>query len=206
MNRTEFVRLVGDQIAHCTYRSNAESILAHGLMSPQMLSNLAGLNPELLVLRKNAPDIAMDGRQVRLNHQLPLLKGRRQSFLDGHTIESWSAQLDRRIFFLPQGLRAKDSGFVKSLGPETTIFLLDAAAFYDALVPDIWLSPINSGNADRKPAHRGDWIYVPVTARVEAFRQNRINRNLVSSPDSVAEISTLSSVAPDLLRRLISAQ
>lgn len=203
MTRDEFAALVGGAVVHCTYAGNVAPIGALGLMPPVLLADLAGLDPAALVLRRRAPGMRVRGWPVRLNDQRQLLKGRNQAFLDGHSLASWSAELDRRIFFLPGAPQAETTPFFRSLGPDARAIRLDAAAFFDAFAPDIWLSPINSGNADRRPSRRGDWLYVPVRDSVDAFRLNRVRRGLVASPDRVAEISIRQPVPPALLIRLI---
>ena len=86
-------------------------------------------------------------------------------------MESWSKQLDGRIFFW-----AKENGltFEGSHGElSVTKLELDARRFFMELAPHIDLAPINTGSAKRKPARRFDWIYVPATKSADDFRRNR---------------------------------
>jgi hypothetical protein len=198
----EFAGLVGDQIAHGTYAENMPSIMTRGLMPPSTLAEEAGVDPASLILRTAPPRFSLGGHPVRLNDQRQLWKGRNQDFLDGHSMESWSMQLDRRIFFLPYGNRARQSAFFATLGPDAKALVLDSRALFRAFAPGIWLSPINSGNADRRPARRGDWLYVSVEGSLADFRQNRWSRGLVAGLDKVAEISIREPIRPELLRQL----
>jgi hypothetical protein len=198
----DFAGLVGDRIAHSTYAENVPSITESGLMPPADLAEGSRLDPASLILRTASPRFSMGGHAVRLNDQRQLWKGRNQDFLDAHSLESWSIQLDRRLFFLPDGDRTRHSAFFATLGPNAEALVLDSRAFFRAFAPGIWLSPINSGNADRKPARRGDWLYVSVEASVEGFRRNRLNRGLVAGLDRVAEISICEPVLPDVLAKL----
>jgi hypothetical protein len=200
----DFAGLVGDTIVHATYAVNLPSITTLGLMPPAMLAARAGVDTATLIRRTTPPRFVIDGRTVRLNDQRQLEKGRNQPFLDGHTLDSWSAQLDARVFFLP-GREADATPFVRSLGPDAQLIRLDSRRFFAAFAPDLWLSPINSGNADRRAALRGDWIYVPVSASVVDFRRNRMRRGLKSTADSVAEISIRHPIPPDLLAQLTAA-
>jgi hypothetical protein len=202
VTRDEFARLVGDRIVHLGRAENGPSIRARGLWPTAALARAAGLDPGALVLRSANVEFQLDGHPVRLTHQRPLLKGRDKPFLDGHSLESWARQLDERLFFLPG--RLAEGPFAASLGAGVTCHTLDARGFFDAFAPDIWLAPINSGNADRRPAWRGDWLYVPAQAGVAAFRANRQRRGLVAGPDPVREISIRQGIPPGLLARLMA--
>lgn len=203
MTRDDFARLVGDRVAHCTAASNAASIAALGLLPAADLAQAGGVRAETLELRADPPRFSIAGRGVQLNHQKPLRMGRTHDFLDGHSLQSWSRQLDQRVFFWPHAARL-GGAFVRSLGAKIVIYHLDALAFFDAFSAGIWLSPINSGSAVRKPARRGDWLYVSAANPPEAFTLNRVRRGLVRRPDRVAELSIRQPVPPDLLARLRS--
>ena len=202
VTRCEFARLVGDTIAHHTYAGNMPSIEVNGLMPAAALAATAGLAPDDLALRSKNARFAFQSWKVQLNHQKPLLAGRQQEFLDGYDLGGWARQLDARIFFLPKARRSADPAFVASLGANVVSLELSSLAFFDALAPDIWLSPINSGNATRRPARRGDWLYVSVAETPDAFRMNRVRRNLVKSRDSVEEISICRCIPAVMLEQL----
>lgn len=202
MTRDEFARLVGNTIAHHTFAANLPSITAQGLMPAADLALAAELAPATLALRRDHIRFDVHGRTVQLNHQRPLLKGRHRDFLHGHRLETWAHQLDRRLFFLPHAHAAVEPAFAASLGQEVATIRLAARAFFDAFAPDIWLSPINSGNADRRPAQRGDWLYVRVTEGAEGFRTNRMTRGLVKGRDTVREISIRRPIGAGLLDQL----
>jgi hypothetical protein len=204
VTRDEFAHLVGNMIAHHTYAGNLPSIEVNGLMSAAALAVTAGVAPDDLALRSESARFAYQSWEVQLNHQRPLLAGRRQAqeFLDGYNLGGWARQLDARIFFLPKAHRSADPAFVASLGVDVVSLELSSLAFFDAFAPDIWLSPINSGNATRRPARRGDWLYVSVAETQQTFRMNRVHRNLVKSRDSVQEISICRAIPAEVLERL----
>jgi len=145
------------------------------------------------------------GLPVTLNHQKPLLAGRKRAaeFLDGHCLKSWAESLDRRLFFWPGG-RGVD--FSSSLTDRGTVVALEcgAEALFDLYAASLDLAPINTGSAMRSASKRGDWIYVPATASINQFRDNRRKRGLVKGRDSVVEISLRSDIDPDLFDRLFS--
>jgi hypothetical protein len=203
VTRDDFAKLVGETIAHCTTASHAPSIAALGLLPADDLMAAGGACSETLVLRADPSRFAIAGRPVRLNHQRPLRIGRAKGFLDGHTLESWSIQLDHRLFFWPRG-HLSDRPFAVSLGAKIVVYQLASRAFFDHFGPDIRLSAINSGSASRKPAPRGDWLCVSAACAPAAFTHNRVRRGLVQRPDRVVEISIRQPVPPDLLFSLRS--
>ncbi|WP_298857056.1 hypothetical protein [uncultured Sulfitobacter sp.] len=192
---------MGDTLTHFTPASNAGGINALGLMPPSMLAKKAGLDPSTILLRANPVEFKIKRHTVRLNHQRPLLAGRGKEgqFLEGHTLQSWAAQLDTRIF-LWRGQQG--DAFARSLPDDTLRFDIDTATLYDLYRDHIWLSPINSGSAMRKPAMRGDWLYVSVNATQREFWYNRRTpeRNFIN--DRVKEISLTCPIPPDMLKAL----
>jgi hypothetical protein len=203
MTRDEFVRLVGGKLVHCTLRENLPGIEARGLLRPVTLASLANVDPKSLVLREH--DVVLDIRRYRahLNHQKPLRAGRKHEseFLDGHTLDSWSEQMNRRVFLWP---RRKGVGFLKSLfdrGAPMSLWL-DAGRMFDRMAGHLDLAPISTGDATRRPVKRGDWIYVKVSADVEDFRQNRIRRGLATAADTVQEVSVRADIPPQFLAEM----
>lgn len=202
MDRSDFLYAVGDTLTHFTPAQNMDGIRALGLMPPATLARLGGVDPARLVLRHRPVEFTALGHPVRLNHQRPLLMGRGKDalFLEDHTLESWSAQLDTRVF-LWRGQQG--DAFARSLPDGTKRLDLDAGTLFDALEAHIFMSPINSGNAARRPAKRGDWLYVPAGGKRHLLRENRKRRGLVRSYDTVKEISLTCTIAPNLLQRLL---
>lgn len=190
-----FVRLVGDRLVHATPVENRPGIEAHGLLRPETLARRAATDPEALALRTDPVILTVDGQTARLNHQRPLHAGRHARFLDGHDIASWARQLDRRLFFWPGQARAAFEG---SLGGRTALVVLDARAMLRAFGPFLDLAPINTGSATRRPAPRGDWIYVPATEAAR-FADNRRTRGLATGRDRVAEVSLRADIPRDAL-------
>ncbi|MBY5932782.1 hypothetical protein KUV51_07205 [Tateyamaria omphalii] len=193
-----FVNAVGGKLAHVTASTNLPSIKATGLLPASNLATAAGIPHANIALRNHRMQVG----PATLNHQKPILHGLRAAHrvLDGHTPESWAHQLDQRVFLWPE---RKGHAFAASIKRDLdiTILWLDATKLAEALHDHIDLSPINSGNFTQGGAHarRGDWLYVPLTAGLDTFRQNRSKRGLKHTPDSVTEISLRCPIAPDLL-------
>lgn len=202
----DFRRAVGSRVAHVTAAENLPGILARGLWAAADLARENGISEEALVLRDHRMVIGDGARRARLNHQKPILHGRKAAnrIVDGHDAASWAAALDRRIFLWPEQ-RGKD--FRDSIGRDLPLFvlLLDAGALAEAMFDQIDLAPINTGNFIQGGAHarRGDWIYVPLSRGVGAFRENRRQRLGIKAPDRIAEISLRRGIPADLLAQLI---
>ena len=201
MTRDEFIALVGTELVHRTPSVNLRGIQRHGLLRPVAALTRAGIDPRTAVLRRDPLAFRLDGEDVLLNHQRPLRAGRRKGaqFLDDGDVETWSAQLDERLFFWPGA--GKGAAFGQSLDDRggQIEFRFDSGWMFDTYRDALHLSPINSGSATRRPARRGPWLYVPVTADVESFRENRRRRNLVSGRDVVAEVSLLADIPAEAI-------
>ncbi len=199
-----FVALVGPQIIHRTLAENRPGIDALGLLRPTRLAELAGLDPASIALRQDRVRLAVSGHDVRLNHQRPLLAGRRAeaTFLDGHTLQSWAEKLDERVFFWPE---ARGADFGNSLDAVGDVFQItfNSRAFFRHFGALIDLAPINSGNATRSPARRGDWLYVPAT-EAHRFRNNRRAITGKGSADQACEISLRADVPREAFWTLLA--
>lgn len=200
MNRDEFSTLVGGTLSHFTPAPNLRGITALGLMPPATAAERAGKDPSSLVLRKDPLLLTSQDHTIRLNHQMPLRAGANATFLEGHTLSSWAAQLDRRLFFWPA---RGGAAFCGSLPDGTHRLDFDARRMFDAFADHLWLSPINSGNATRRPALRGDWLYVSARSPAHALRHNRKTRGLIKGTDTVVEVSLTCSIPPDAFESLL---
>ncbi|MEL7213357.1 MAG: hypothetical protein AAGK92_11890 [Pseudomonadota bacterium] len=192
MNVDALIRAIGPRVAHCTASENIRSIGIHGLQSAADLATRLQHPASTIALRNDRLRLVQDGQTARLNHQRPILYGLEAAnrIVEGHDAQSWAEQLDRRIFFWPE---RRGKAFMASVERDlaTTIIWLDTRGLIERYANHLWLSPINSGNFTQGGAHaiRGDWLYVPVTAGIEAFRENRRKRGLKGTKDSIVEIS-----------------
>ncbi|KQI69134.1 hypothetical protein AN189_06025 [Loktanella sp. 3ANDIMAR09] len=203
MDRDAFIKLAGPVLFHATLTSNLPGIAAAGLMRPAAVARAVGLNPVDLALRRDPETIVLGHGPVTLNHQRPLLAGRDKDFLTGGTLRDWALQLDERIFFWPRKAPAAFVGSLSQMG-DLTLLRIDSGRIFDACADHLFLAPINTGAARRKPAARGLWIYSPVTGTVDRFRGNRVRRGLRKSSDSVSEVSlTCDLPRDDLLAMLV---
>ena len=188
-----FARAVGGRLIHVTAAANLPRIRAEGLRPAADLAAAAGTDPATIALR--AAPVALPG--ALLNHQRPLAMGRGKPFLDPPlTLVDWAALLDARVFLWPA---RRGAAFAASLADRDAAALtLDPARIFAALGDRLWLSPINSGDASRRPARRGPWLWVPA-ADHPTFAANRMRRGLAARPDRVAEVSVTGHIPPELI-------
>ena len=206
MSRAALIKHMGDTLVHVTAASNVALIRAHGLMPAATLAQLAGVTPEIIALRPVRRKIAPPFGMCVLNHQKPILQAGDSParMIDGYDPAGWAAQLDTRVFFTPlRNAERFKASLAKDL--DTAEIHIDTAALLDAFPDRVDLSPINSGNFRQGGAHakRGDWIYVSAAEGLQNFRQNRITRGLVQSPDSVREVSLKASIPAEALSQII---
>ncbi len=200
-----FVALVGAVLTHVTSAANVTSIRDLGLLPSETLALRSGIEPDDILLREAPVTLRLGQATARLNHQRPLRAGRSRAaqFLDGHTLEAWAMQLDRRVFFWPA--RAPDA-FARSLdraGAAVTL-RFDARMLFRRCGDRLDLSPINSGSALRQPARRGDWLYVPAT-QASRFADARRLRGAARARDQVAEMSLRGGLSPEALAACLVA-
>ena len=207
MDRKEFSNLVGGTLRHVTLRTNLPGIRQNGLLRASTLIEAATELSTPPCPRSESCTFNVAGLSVTLNHQKPLLAGRKRvaEFLDGHCLKSWAESLDHRLFFWP-GRGGAD--FSSSLTDRGTVIALecDAEAFFEVYAVSSDLAPINTGSAMRSTSKRGDWIYVPVTASIDEFRKNRRARGLVNGRDNVVEVSLRCDITPKNFHRLFSVE
>ena len=207
MDRKEFSNLVGGTLRHVTLRTNLPGIRQNGLLRASTLIEAATELSTPPCPRSESCTFNVAGLSVTLNHQKPLLAGRKRvaDFLDGHCLKSWAESLDDRLFFWP-GERGVDfSSSLRDRGTVTTLEC-DAEAFFDLYACSLDLAPINTGSAMRSASKRGDWIYVPATASINQFRENRRARGLVKGRDSVVEVSLRCDISAANFQKLFSIE
>ncbi|MEM6579255.1 MAG: hypothetical protein AAF678_12250 [Pseudomonadota bacterium] len=195
--------LLGPRLAHVTAQSNVPSICATGLKCVADLARDAHLSADEFLLRTRRQMIG----PATLNHQRPLANYHATAarLLEDHTPKSWAAQLDRRVFFWTATEAAAFSASISRDLPIVTLWF-DTRILIEALAPFIDICPLNSGSFRQggggKP--RGNWIYVPVTSGVEAYRRNRQRHTDLGNPDSkIREVSCRTALPAQLVRRAL---
>lgn len=202
----DFAKAVGGSLAHVTAASNLALIERDGLKSALELAQNAGIESSSLALRRDRVRLG----DALLNHQKPFRHGldAARNVLDGHSPESWAAQLDRRVFFWPHRLRTDFETSI-DIDVPVSVLRLDALKFAEIFLDRIYLCALNSGSfrqispdPAKKTGVRGDWIYRPLTQGIDAFRRYRRDRGLVTGLDRVKEVSLVCSIPPGTLTSL----
>lgn len=204
MSEPSLLAHLGPRVAHVTAAENLPGIEAHGLLPPAEIARRAGRDPGEIALRRERLLLHLGAHPARLNHQKPILHGRRaaDTIVEDHDARSWAEALDERVFFWPG--RSLRGAFLESVRRDldVAILWLDTATLFARAADRLALSPINSGNFVQGGAHavRGNWLFVPATAGLGAFRDNRRTRGLVKARDAVREISLSGGLAAAPLR------
>jgi hypothetical protein len=148
---------------HLAEEDNLPSILEHGLMSTEQLFSLAGVAEadRRLLLRRHRPENLRLSAGVLIRDQKPMPPGTLATALDdGLEPADWYSLLNRFVFLWPN--RERMDRHRKACGDRPqTVLTFDGNALMGAFGDQAFLSPINSGNARRKPARRGRNTLVP---------------------------------------------
>ncbi|MEA1672834.1 DUF7002 family protein [Nitrospirillum sp. BR 11163] len=152
-----------DTLYHLAEEHNLPSIMAHGLLSTERLLDLAGITgaAHTAVLRNHRPDAMQLSANILVRDQRPMPPAALAKALDdGLTTSDWYALLNSFVFLWPDRDRLERQRI--ACGPRPQVILVfDGAALFDAFGDQALLSPINSGNARRRPARRGKDTFVP---------------------------------------------
>jgi hypothetical protein len=148
---------------HLAEADNLPSILKHGLLSTERLLELIGIEEMertafLRQLRMGSLRLA-DG--VTIRDQCPMPPSALAAALDdGLQPGDWYALLNGFVFLWPDRDRMERQRRACRDRPQIAL-TFDAVALFDRFAAESFLSPINSGNARRKPARRGRSTLVP---------------------------------------------
>jgi hypothetical protein len=145
------------RLYHLAEADNLDSILNHGLLSTERLLERAGLpdaeRAEAMRRHRAVPVCLPTGTLIR--DQAPMPPSALASALDdGMEPGDWYALLNSHVFLWPDRERLERQR--KACGIRLQFMLtFDATALLARFGEHAFVSPINSGNARRKPARRG---------------------------------------------------
>ena len=155
---------------HLADTENLTSILRHGLMSTELLLLLADVAaPERAALLRRHRGMNLQLRDgIVIRDQRPMPPGALTPALkDGLTPSDWYALLNGFVFFWPDRQRMQRQWRACRHRPQT-VLTFDGSALLDRFAAEAFVSPINSGNARRKPAERGRETLLPYATWLKA--------------------------------------
>lgn len=157
------------QIYHLAEMENLSSIVKHGLMSTERLLDLAQVSntrrPGLLRGHRQDHVQLTDGIVIR--DQRPMPPSALASALEpGLSPADWYALLNGFVFLWPD--RGRLERHLRACkGRPQALLTFDSREILGQFAGDIFVSPINTGNARRKPARRGWETFVPYKTWLE---------------------------------------
>ncbi|MEP9380053.1 hypothetical protein ABLE91_25300 [Aquabacter sp. CN5-332] len=151
------------EVFHLAEATNLPSIFEHGLTSTKRLFGLT-LLPEAdqaSRLRSHRPDNERLSDSVLIRDQKPMPPSALERALeDGLAPADWYALLNDFVFFWLDPSRVERQR--RACGDRPQVLLtFDAASLLDQFGAEAFVSPINSGNARRRPALRGRRTLMP---------------------------------------------
>jgi hypothetical protein len=152
-----------ERLYHLAEADNLPSILQHGLMSTERLLSLVGVPAaeHATLLRRHRPDAFRLSESVLIRDQRPMPPAAlARSLRDGFEPADWYALLNGHVFLWPDRKRM-DRQRGACGGRSQALLTFDGAALLDRFGAEAFMSLINSGNARRKPAPRGQDTLVP---------------------------------------------
>jgi hypothetical protein len=155
-----------ERLYHLAEADNLESILEHGLLSTASLIALAVADPDerARLLRGHRPDNLRLPNGVLIRDQAPMPPSALAKALDGGlTPEDWYAFLNGFVFLWPDLDRMERQRHACGERPQY-VLTFDGAALLEQLGSDAFVSPINSGNARRRPARRDRETILPYSS------------------------------------------
>ena len=148
---------------HLAEPANLPSICRYGLLSTDRLLDVASVpeNEREAILFQHRPESVVLPNGVIIHDQRPMPPRLIERALPKEVPPSaWYRFLNRFVFLWPN--RARVQRHLRAMGGRPQVLLaFDAAQLLDRLGDKIYLSPINSGNARRRPAPRSTLIFVP---------------------------------------------
>ncbi|GCE23600.1 DUF7002 family protein [Dictyobacter kobayashii] len=150
---------------HMAEAANWPAIQRDGLHSASTLLGLAGIlgeDRERLEKHQRLTHTELPNG-VQLRDQRPMPSTALASCLIGISPSEWYALINARVFFWLDPARLNRQR--AACGPRPQVVLtVDASKLVAAYAEKIAVTPINSGNARRRPARRGAATFVPYAA------------------------------------------
>ena len=146
-----------DRLYHLAEADNLTSILEHGLMSTQRLVEMTRFSEpaRAALLRGHRSENVRLSESVLIRDQRPMAPAALAGALDdGLEPADWYALLNGFVFLWPDRDRMERQRLACAGRPQW-VLTFDGSALLERFGEEAFVSPINSGNARRKPARRG---------------------------------------------------
>ena len=157
------------RVFHLAEAANWPSIQQHGLLSTSALLDLSGVQGKegdrLKRQHRLAHTELPNGVQVR--DQKPMLPQALKRCLIGMSPEDWYLSVNSKVFFWLDPARADRQRNGCAPRPQI-VLVVDTQRLLARYAKNVFLSPINTGNARRKPAVRGQSTFVPYAVWLES--------------------------------------
>ena len=194
-------------VYHLAEAANWPSIQRDGLLpAAHLLQRFVDDEVErTALLRRQRPRhvVLADGVQIR--DQRPLPEAALTGCLVDLTADQWYAMLNDRVFFWIDPARVNRQ--LHACGPRPQVVLtLDTARLVAAYQAQVALSPINTGNARRRPARRGAATFVPYAQWVDSgWASEAAALGTSARPRSHAPVElTVAAAIPDAERYIVN--
>lgn len=157
------------RLYHIAEAPNLPSILEHGLLSTEHLLGMLPITRSTYtsLLRTHRPHHVRLTEHVVIRDQKPMPPAALTGALeDGMEPSDWYALLNGHVFLWPD--RGRMERHLQACGGRPQVVLIfDGPALLDRFGSEAFVSPINSGNARRKPARRGRKTLLPYHSWLE---------------------------------------
>ncbi|WP_428394187.1 DUF7002 family protein [Lichenicoccus sp.] len=161
-------RSAPEHIFHLAEGENLHSIFEQGLMSTAKLLARHGLpDQEKIALLRGHRSTHLRLQGILIRDQVPMPPAALAPALDdGMEPSKWYALVNEHVFFWPD--RERLNRHLKACGSRLQYLMtFNAAKLFRDFGDQAFVSPINSGNARRKPARRGRDTFVPYRMWIE---------------------------------------
>ncbi|GLV60481.1 hypothetical protein KDH_73000 [Dictyobacter sp. S3.2.2.5] len=196
-------------IYHMAEAANWPAIQRNGLHSASTLldqADIIGEDRERLEKLQRLTHTELPGG-VQLRDQRPMPPAALASCLIGITPSEWYALINARVFFWLDPARLNRHRAACEARPQV-VLTVDANRLVAAYAGQITVTPINTGNARRRPARRGAATFVPYETWVtSAWASEAINLGTTPRPSShpPVELTVVGSI-PDIMQFVIGVQ
>lgn len=195
-----------DRVYHLAEAANWLSIQRHGLLSASNLLDLAGVlgaDREQLERGQRLEHTKLpNGVQIR--DQRPMPPAGLVGCLVGLTPGEWYGLINARVFFWLDPVRLNRQRAVCEPRPQV-VLTVHTAGLIASYNRQLEVTPINTGNARRRPARRGAATFVPYTAWIKsgwASEAAALGMRERSQSRPPAELTVVGSI-PDVMRFVV---